>query len=389
MILCGAANLRGADAVIVGSPAVNVHDMFSGLLAHRTPAIPELKVVRPNEKFNIYILLSKLQTRKGNAHVTGSLYLKNNDSKVFVFKDQELFYGKCPAPGAVNLSNLVANWDFNDSFDQGRYTFVIDIKDVVNGKTSSASFDIELVKTPLEPLKITTKEIRGFISSFYKAPQPARMLELFNIFLAGDAEARKQKNYSPLPLLYGMARVLEHHPYLWKDFADCSFKLEGDHKKYLALLFAAVNEKAVDYMIKKADRKTAGYLKKMKENNPWQFEEPYLRDDINAFWMEFFFTGKPQPILKIANQLKNRPSLTAKQAKERKGELSAADRVKLRNYYSASSASWSIGINAAQHNLVFFYLEEMLEHGKFADAAAAAKIQKLLFRSAANTSENK
>ena len=247
---------------------------------------------------------------------------------------------------------------------------------------------MELVKTPPEPLKITTNEIRGFISSFYKAPQPERLLELFNIFLAGDKAARKQKNYSPLPLLYGMARVLEYHPQIWKDFARRSHELDGDHKKYLALLFAAVNNDAIDFMIKNCDRKTAGYFEKMKQNNPWHFEEPYSSEDINSFWMEFYFTGKPQPLLKIANQLKNRPIMTGKQAKEKKGELNPADKLKLRNYYSASSASWSIATNAGQHNLVFFYLEEMLVNGKFADATAAAKIQKILFRAAANASEN-
>ena len=53
MLFSGMFQLSGADAVLVGSHALNVHDMFSGLLPHRTPAIAELKTVRPNEKFNI------------------------------------------------------------------------------------------------------------------------------------------------------------------------------------------------------------------------------------------------------------------------------------------------------------------------------------------------
>ena len=59
------------------------------------------------------------------------------------------------------------------------------------------------------------------------------------------------------------------------------------------------------------------------------------------------------------------------------------------NYYSASSASWSLNVNASQHNLVFFYLEAMLEQGKFADTATATKIQKILVRAAADTATAK
>ena len=374
----------------MASHAHNVHDMFSGMLPGRTPAIPELVRVHPLQTFNIYFFISKVQTRKGQAHVTGSLLLNTPDGKkIEIFKAQDLLFGSCPAPGAVNLSQLVANWDFNNDFADGVYTFTIEAKDMNNNTSCSESLKIQLSRTPLEPLKITNKEIKGFITSFYKSPQPERLLELFNIFLAGDAAARKQKNYSPLPLLYGMARALEYNQFAWKDFAERSHELENDHKKYLALLFAAVGNKGIDYMIKNADRKTAGFLEKMKKNNPWQIAEPYMEEDINCFWMEFYFTGKSEPILKVTNQLRNRPIISPSQLKNKKGELTVAEKSKLRNYYSASSAAWSLSTNTSQHNLVFFYLEYMLENGKFADTTAASKIQKILVRASADVAATK
>ena len=384
LMLCS-ITLSAIEVSLVASNAQNVHDMFSGLLPGRTPAIPEITRVRPLHSFNIYFFVSKFQTRKGQAHVNGSLYLNSPDGKKReIFKDQELLFGYSPAPGAVNLSHLVANWDFNNDYQTGVYTFTIEAKDMNNGKSCTGNIKIQLQKTPPEPLKITTKEIKGFITTFYKAPLPERLPELFNIFLAGDAAARKQKNYSPLPLLYGMARVLEHNPFVWNEFASRSHELDGDHKKYLALLFAAVGDKGIDYMIKKADRKTAGFLEKMKKNNPWQITEPYMEEDINALWMEFYFTGKSDPILKIANQLRTRPVLNPGQLKNKKGELTPSEKEKLLNYYSASSASWSLNVHASQHNLVFFYLEYMLENGKFADTATATKIQKILVRAASD-----
>ncbi|MBR7118696.1 MAG: hypothetical protein IKC77_00655 [Lentisphaeria bacterium] len=389
LLLLFISGLSAVEVSLVASNALNVSDMFSGLPAHRTPAIPELTAVRPGHKFNIYILLSKIQTQKGKAHVTGSMYLKSGEKKTELFKNQELFYGECFAPTSINLSNLVANWDFSSDDPEGKHTFVIEVKDMVNGFTKTAELDIKLIHKPLTPLKINTNEIRGFISTFYKAPQPERLPELFNIFLSGDAAARKNKNYSPLPLLYGMAKAIEQNPFVWKEFAALSPELETDHKKYLALLFAAVGSDAMKFMIKNADRKTAGYLKQMQANNPWQFNEPYPEEDINAFWMEFYFTGKPEPILKIANQLRNRPTMTPEQAKKRKGELSPAEKNRLRNYYSASSAAWSLNLNAARHNLVFFYLEGMLDKGDFADTTTAAKIQKILLRTAAEGSGSK
>ena len=41
-----------------------------------------------------------------------------------------------------------------------------------------------------------------------------------------------------------------------------------------------------------------------------------------------------------------------------------------------------------QHNLAFYYLENMLERGSFADAAAAAKVQKILAQTAADAAGN-
>ena len=126
----------------------------------------------------------------------------------------------------------------------------------------------------------------------------------------------------------------------------------------------------------------------MRENNPWQFNEPYLEEAVNAFWMEFFFTGKPEPLLKIANQLRNRPILTSAEARKKKGGLSPAEARKLRNYFSASCAAWSLRSHVPQHNLAFYYLENMLERGSFADAAAAAKVRKILAQTAADAAGN-
>ena len=389
LMLAFTVPLSAVDVTLMASNAVNVYDQFTGLSANRTPAIPEAARVRPLHSFRIYILLSKIQTKAGKAHVTGSMTMRDPDGKTTgVFKEQDLVFEENFSPGATHLSNLVVTWDFPAKAAEGIYSFKLDAVDENNKQRCSKTLKIELVKTPLEPLKINTREIRGFISSYYKAPQPERLTELFAIFLAGDEAARKQKNYTPLPFLYGLARALEYHPGLWEPLASQAGDYKTDHKKYLALLFAAIGSNAIDKVIDKVDRETAGYLKKMRKNNPWQFNEPYQDEAINAFWMEFFFTGKPAPLLKIANQLKNRQILTSADARKKKGKLTPSDGRKLMNYYSASCAAWSLRTNVAQHNLAFFYLENMLERGNFADAVAASKIQKILTQTAADANRN-
>lgn len=384
-----AVQLSAVEAVLAASNAVNVYEQFTGLSARRAPSVPEISRVRPLHSFNIYILLSKVQTKAGKAHVTGSMSMRDPDGKIVkVFKNQDLIFDDNFTPGTTHLSNLVVTWDFPANAQSGVYSFLLDAVDENNKQKCSKVLKIELVTTPLEPLKIRTNEIRGFISSYYKAPQPERLPELFNIFLSQDEAARKQKNYSPLPFLYGLARALEHHPGLWKQFSEQATDYKTDHKKYLALLFAAIGNNAIDRIIGDVDRETAGYLKKMRENNPWQFNEPYLEEAVNAFWMEFFFTGKPEPLLKIANQLRNRPILTSAEARKKKGGLSPAEARKLRNYFSASCAAWSLRSHVPQHNLAFYYLENMLEQGSFADAAAAAKVQKILAQTAADAAGN-
>ena len=388
VLLLIATNLSALEISLASSFAENIHDQFAGLTAKRTPAVPEISRVRPLQRFYIYIFISKPQTKNGRVDVTASLKVKDLEGKEqTVFKKEHILNEDMFVPGGVNLSNLVVNWDFSADDPEGVYTFTLDAQDNINRHTCRKELKISLDRTQAEPLKVTTNEIGKFITNFYKAPQPEKLPELFDIFLASDGNARRHKSYSPRPLIYGLAQAIKNNPLLWKEFASRSSNLASDHKKYLAMLFAASGDRAVKYALANVDGETAKAIRKMQSDNIWKFRDPFTAEEINALWLEFFFTGKREPVERIASQLRNRPMLSVRDAKNKKGRLSEQDRQELLNYQANAAASWSLRSHLPNHNLLFYYLEAMLERGEFADQTAASRIQKILTQTAASAVE--
>ena len=388
LMLLLTTGLSAVEVSLASSFAENIHDQFAGLSARRTPAVPEISRVRPLQRFYIYIFISKAQTEKGRVDVTASLKVKNPEGKEQrVFQKEQILNSDVFSPDGVSLSNLVVNWDFSANDPEGVYTFVFEAQDNINNHICRKEHKITLDRTPAEPLKVTTSDIGNFITNFYKAPQPEKLPELFDIFLASDEKARQQKSYSPRPLIYGLAQALKNNPVLWKEFASRSFNLSSDHKKYLAMLFAAAGDRAANYALRNVDKETADLIKKMRDANVWMFKQPLSAEDINALWLEFFFTGKRAPVEKIAAELRNRPMLSMRDAKNRKGKLSDREQQELLNYQANAAAVWSLRSHLPNHNLLFYYLEAMLERGEFADQTAAAKIQKILTQTAVTAAE--
>ena len=389
-VLLAAMSLPALEVSLASSFAENIHDQFAGLAARRTPAVPEISRVRPLQRFYIYIFVAKAQTKAGRADVTASLKVKNPEGKtVTVFRKEHILSSDSVSPGGTNLSNLVVNWDFSPGDPDGVYSFIIDAEDNINKRFCSKELKITLDRTPAEPLKVSTNEIGSFITNFYKAPQPEKLPELFDIFLASDEKARRQKNYSPRPLLYGLGQAIKNNPLLWKEFASRSGALSDDHKKYLAMIFAAAGDKACSWAVRNTDRETAGMIKKMQKERIWNFRRPLNAEDINALWLAFFFTGKREPVEIIAAELQNRPMLSMRDAKNKKGRLTAQEQLELQNYQANSAAAWSLRSHLPNHNLLFYYLEAMLERGEFADQTAASRIQKILTQTAAAAEQQK
>ena len=130
-------------------------------------------------------------------------------------------------------------------------------------------------------------------------------------------------------------------------------------------------------------------IKKMQKERIWNFRRPLNAEDINALWLAFFFTGKRKPVEIIAAELQNRPMLSMRDAKNKKGRLTNQEQLELQNYQANSAAAWSLRSHLPNHNLLFYYLEAMLERGEFADQTAASRIQKILTQTAAAAEQQK
>jgi hypothetical protein len=79
--------------------------------------------------------------------------------------------------------------------------------------------------------------------------------------------------------------------------------------------------------------------------------------------------------------------LSVRDAKNKKGRLNEQEEISLRNYQANAAAAWSMRSHLPNHNLLFYYLEAMLERGECADQVAAARIQKILTQTAGAAAE--
>ena len=370
------SSLAAFEGKIVCSKAQNIHDQWKGILPGRPPLISHCSQVVRLEPFSVNVFFLNPAIKDGKVHVTGKLKIQNPDGKINF--DVQLKPQTFPCENAKSIflftDYIMVSFDPPDTI--GEYIFMAELKDENSGATASIQTTIKLEeKISLTPDKAPLTAI----ANYYQSPTPQNILPAFNDFLKAvpDIKKKQGKNFNPLPTLSLFFRLLQANPQLHADFAKLVDSLQNPEEQFLGVtILHELGEKPFALLTKEAQSRwnpqTAGTFQVSKVITPWQ---------LDILWSEFFATGKKAPLETIIAELKLMQGNLSPEDYKKLPKPTEKDRESLMRFITGLAASWSLGSNAKQHQLVAFYLEAMLKRkeiqDKFTYAVVAGKLKEI------------
>lgn len=366
-------SLAAFDGKIVCTKARNIQDQWTGILPGRPPVMPLcLQVVR-QEPFSVNVFFSNPAIKAGKVHVTGTLKMQNPAGKTTFETPLKPQIFSCKNTKSIFLfpDYILVSFDPPDTV--GEYVFTAELKDENTGTafTAKASIRLEekvsfrLDKKPLASLK-----------NYYRNPVPQNILPAFNDFLKTlPAFKKKQgKNFNPLPGLSLFFFLLQENPQLHSDFAKLVDELQNPEEQFLGVIILhELGEKTFSLLSKKAQSRwnprLTGTFRITKITAPCQ---------LDVLWSEFFATGKKVPLARIVGEVKKIQGNISLDNYKKLKQPTKKDRESLMRFLNGLAASWSLGSNAKQHQLVAFYLEAMLSRKEINDPFTNAVIARKL-----------
>ena len=151
---------------------------------------------------------------------------------------------------------------------------------------------------------------------------------------------------------------------------------------YLALIVADLGKEAVLSQKELIDPQVAAQIGQFAGRNPLAFDEVKNPVHLDMLWMEFFVTGRFEPVRRLAAELCPRPGVTLKQAKARidsGGKLTDEEKLALRAHVVQAAAIWSVSSNLRRNDhLLAFYLETVLRRRLYPVPEAAPVLAAIL-----------
>ncbi len=203
-----------------------------------------------------------------------------------------------------------------------------------------------------QPEGAAAPDNRFAMSFYYLMPEPGALISLYFDFLrtfptAGAPDDRK------IVVLSWFYQAFKLNPQLWPALVDAVLEESGqtarDVTTALLLQLEAPPEILAplgDFARFYGDRWEAGYFETAQVIAPMQ---------LDFLWTEFTVTGRCRPIEKIAGALALMEDGMSPEAFAALEQPTPEDRRKQVRYLIASAAEWSLGRQAAQHELVRRY----------------------------------
>ncbi len=390
LVCLAAVNLAALDCNIVLTRAVNTADQFRYIMPNRPPVTPVTTVISRGERIQLPVFIAQCAEKDGKSKVLMTLSETTPDSgRKVLLENKVVWDGK--KPDGVALSPFYAEMEMDESDLTGKHVMTADFTDCTDGSTKSVEMPFTLKDAVFDSAEMPQEELEKFLVNYYRSPAPDRLPAAFDAFVKFAEKRSKDKKFTPVSMLYGFARVMEINPYLMPEMIRRANGGSKFHQILFAMLFSGLPEKMQKEYAGKLNAAVAGFCKHYGKVRPLEIKEIKSGADLDALWMEFMLTGRREPVRRIAECLKKVPMLPPDEAKKKmkQGGLSDEEKQHLMNFIICTAARWSLGSNARQHQLVFFYLEEMFCRDTLPDRFSKKQIQEILSKAAAEKKNNK
>lgn len=365
------------EATVAPTLLVNLPDQWGGLPPGRPPYVTTAAKVVRHQPFRIEIIYGRMALKDGGAAVRPHLemrYLADGRSPWDGALEMAEERFSCENTGTAFLITGRSIATFEDGDRPGVYEITATVKDLNDGTEARATARIELLAEPPAPEPIA--DINAFLSTYYRAPQPERLLPAFRTVLAEilpKMRERQKQNFNPMPVAAFFIEALRLNPQLHEEFIRLRSEYEDPFDGgFLDLVLLNLGGKSAE-AVPPAERERLGRL----SFTVTEVTQPY---HLDILWSQFFATGRQAPVRLIAGAI---GSLQSPMTVEKYRELAApaqADREALLRHLIGRAALWSLNSNAANHPLVRFYLEGMLLRRKLEEPFTVNTVAAMLRR---------
>jgi len=367
------------DVMVFPSLGVNIHDQMQFVLPRRGIYVPQLEKVERGQPFYLYFAAGLKEPLTQPLKLNCEVVMISPAGKRTTMAKGTFFQLQKNSRGVFTSGHLVKVIMENSDPD-GVYAVEFNVSDGVENKTATGK--VTLTGKQRHDSPVTMPELSKFLSSYYTAPKPERLLAMCKYFIhvAEPELQRKQKNrYDPRPALYGFTLALQHNPQLWQELAQITAEAKTEkQQQFYALIFAGLGAEAVKANKEIIAPQVQANIALFAGRNPLEFKQVTQLWQLDALWMEFLVTGRFSPVQRLINECRRRPMMTVDEVKAKtakKEPLSAEEKEKFRNFLFAAAIEWSLASNLRQgHRLLWFYLETIRERKLYPDDFAAALI---------------
>lgn len=355
--------LNAFEGNVICTKAQNIQDQWREILPGRPPLIPVCSQVVRLEPFTVNVFFSNPTIKDGKIHITGTVKMQNPAGKTtFETALQPLTFA-CEDAKSVFLFPDYISVSFDPPDAEGKYVFTAELKDENGGAVCTVNASVELKEqTSLPP----DKDPIAALSNYYRNPAPQNILPAFREFLKQVPQFKQKQgnNFNPLPLLAFFFHALQMNPQLHADFAKEVDALANPEDRFMGVVILhELGEKVFALLSKESqgiwNPQLAGAFQVARVTAP-----PHL----DILWSEFLATGKKAPLVKIVDQVKLMKGNLSPDDYKKIAQPTPENRESLMRFLIGMAATWSLGSNAKQHQLVAFYLEAMLVRKEIQDS---------------------
>ena len=374
--------------------AVNTDDQLNYVMPHRGIYVPLVSRVEVGQPLKLTVSVAGKEKFAEPLKLTATLISKAPDGKEkTAFKDVPFFDIPAGAQGILSPGKYIGGV-FEKGDPPGKYTYTLILKDA-GEKSYRAECSLELVPQISDDKAMDAAEFRKFFSSYYRNPRPDRIFAAWNYYLGeGVAIQRKKegKNFNPMAVLKGFCELFRINPQFHSRLAAMSREVPSGKYGYYAIVFGGLGKEFLEKYSKSINPEILKIVAGFKGRDPLAFKDVVHASQLDVLWVEFFITGKFEPVRRLTDQLRKQPVFSIEEAKKRQAEkkpLSAKEQKELLNGLIQMADVWSLKSNLKQHQLLGFYLETVLARKLYADVQTAATVAAILKDYNSKKKENK
>lgn len=359
--------------------AANMDDQVQYVMPHRGIHVPLVSKVESGQPFTLTISVASKEKLSKPLKLSATFTGKSPDGEEKVhFKDIPFFDIPAGAQGILSPGKYFAGV-FETSDKPGKYTYILVLKDA-DGNSYRAESSLELVPQISVDRAMDAGEFEKTFTFYYRKPKPERLLAAWRYYLDEGVTRQQQKegkNFNPMAILKGFCEAFKLNPQFHDDLAKISQGIPPEKYGYYAMVFGGLGKEFLNRYQKDINPEIMKLTAKFKGSDPLTFKEVVHAAQLDMLWLEFFVTGRFEPVKRLAGELSKKPVFPIEEAKKRqmeKKELSAAEKKQLMTGIIQMADVWSLKSNLKHHRLLGFYLETIMARKLYADEQAAGII---------------